>query len=272
MFIFKFFIKSFKFPKLLKSTNEKMWKIIVYFLILVLVSTFPASYEAVKNEGSRLDFIIEDFNREIPINWDIPNNIIIKGGRLITDDDKTYVNKHLDITYIINNKEVIDAKKYTNHIIMSEKSILYIDGKGNYLESFDYKGFSEDQFDFLELELATGDEKVKLFQEFARSIEKSFATQIVLYTVLRNSATQIIINIVYVLLLAGLVQLFKFGYQNFLSYKESVKFVVLAMGLPATITFLMGIFVAAFAPVVFQLSMGMVVMLVILIYGKKTFV
>ncbi|VEU81133.1 DUF1189 family protein [Haploplasma axanthum] len=274
MFLIKYFKNSFEFPKLLKSLDKPFWKIIIYFIVLVLIANFPASYEAVKNDGSRLDFVIEDFSKEIPINWDLPNDIVIKGGKLINNgDQKVYKNKHKDITYIINNQEKItDITQYKNHIILSEESIIYVDGKGKFLEAIGYKGFSDDQFSFKELKISNQENQKILFEKFASSIEKSFSSYTVFYTIVRNNLTQILVNVIYVLILSGLVQLFRFGYQNFISFKDTIKFVVLSMGLASVLAFFSGLLSFPFGPVVFQLTTGMTVMLVMLIFGKKTFV
>ncbi|MDY0277539.1 MAG: DUF1189 family protein [Acholeplasma sp.] len=271
MFIVKFFKKSFQFSDLPKNVHEKMWKFIVYFLLLLLISNFPFIYETVKNDGSKLDFVIEDFDKSIPLNWEIPESISIVGGRLINNDDnKVYTNKHYDITYIINNLEVINVENHKNSIILSKDSIIYVDNEGNYIEALGYKGFT-DTFSFKELNLASGDEKIAMFKEFSNAIEKSFKDQIVLYSILRNIVSQLLINILYVLILAGIVMFFKFGYQKFFSYQESIKFVILSMGLPAILTFIVGLVSFAFSPVVFQLSMGMVVMIVMLVFGRRNF-
>lgn len=273
MFLVKFFKQSFTFKTLLKNANQKLWKLIIYFILLILIANFPATYDAFKSKGSRLDFIIEDFDSSTPLEWDIPENFKISGGLLITNGDtKEYINTHRDITYIINKQEVIeDVNNYKNHIIFFEKNLVYIDSKGNFLEAIDYTGF-EDVFNFRELSLSSMEDKVELFKVFAYSVEKSFAKDIVIFTVLRNNIIQIFINIIYVILLAALIQLFKFGYQDFLSFYDSVKFVILSLGLPAVLSFGIGLLSIGFAPVIFQLASGMTVMLVVLIFGKKTFV
>ena len=271
MFLFKFFKISFNLPKLLSNSNQKLWKIILYFILIILIANFPQTFDVYRHGGSRLDFVIEDFSKEIPIGWILPNDIEISGGKLINNgDNNIYKYEHKGITYIINNTNRIDVNEYKNHIIFSETSLIYIDSDGNYLEEHNYRGF-EDTFRFRELNISHGEEKEALFNTFAKSIELSFSNPIVLYTVLRNNITQIFINIIYVLILAGFVQLFRFRYQNFLTYIDSVKFVVLSLGLPAILSFIIGVLAPAFAPVVFQLASGMTIMLVMLIFSKKTF-
>lgn len=271
MFIFRMFRKSFQFKDLLKNVNEGLWKYIIYFILLVLIANFPQTLEVIRYEGTRLDFVVEDFDSQTPTNWVMPTNIEIRGGKLINNGDTNrYIYEHRGITYIINNTEKIDVNEYKNHIILSEESIMFIDGEGNFLEEFGYTGFT-DIFRFIELNLASGEHKVEVYNEFAKSIERSFSRPIILYTLIRNNLTQIFVNIIYVMILALLVQLFRFKFQEFLSFIGGLKFVILSLGLPALLTLIVGMFSPAFTPVVFQLASGMTIMLVMLVFSKRTF-
>lgn len=273
MFLVRFFKQSFQFPTLLKNANQKLWKIIIYFIILILIANFPANFQVVKEQGSKLDFLIEDFSNEIPVNWDLPDDITVKGGKLITNGNTDeYINTFKGKTYIINKQLKVDnPNNYKNHILLYSESIIYVDSNGNVLEGFNYKGFESDEYSFKALKLAHGDDLNILFNILASSIEKSFSSSIVLFTIIRNNLVQIFINVIYVIILAALVMLFKFAFQDFLTFKESITFVVLSLGLPAVITFGIGLLSFAFAPVVFQLTSGMVVMIVMLVFAKKTF-
>lgn len=269
MFIFKYFKDSFDYKNILIQKDKSLIKLFIFFILMIIIANFPVTYDAYIHEGSRLDFIIEDFSKEQPLDWVLPNDISIKGGTLVNNGIKeTYTYEHKGITYIINNLVVIDAKENKNSVVFNEKSIVYIDKDANVLEGFNYKGFS-DEFYFRELNLSSDAEKRELYEMFAHGIEKSFSNDIILYTVLRNIILQIGINLLYILILSLFVQLFKFGYQNFLSYKEGLMFVLNSIGLPAIISFIIGIISPPFAPVAFQLSSGMVIMLVILTQGKR---
>lgn len=273
MFVIRFFVKSFQFSKIFSSLGEKFWKYIVYGILLIFIANFPSNFQIVKEEGSRLDFLIEDFSIEAPINWDLPDNIEIIGGKLVNNgDSKEYINSHKGKTYIINKiDEKIDKGDYLNHVILFEDSILYIDSEGNFLEGFGYKGFSMEIFRFNDINDANYEDSIIMYQSLAKSLEKSFSSQIVLYTLIRNMIVNLVVNFIYILLLAGLVMFFKFGFQNFINYFESIRLVILCLTLPAVITFLIGLLSFAFAPVLFQLASGMTVMLVLLVFSKKNF-
>jgi len=273
MFLFKYFRKSFDFKNLLTNLKLSKFKILIYFIFIIVIANFPLSYQTIKNNGGKLDFIAESFKKEVPLNWDLPDDIIIKGGKLISNNDKKqYVNKHGNITYIINLQKKLDnINNYKNHIILSEENILFIDDKANFLEVKGYLGFDNDEFKFKELKLASGQEKVAKFNEFGLSLEKSFSKYTIAYTLFRNIVVQIFINIIYVLILSCFIMLFKFKYEKFLSFGQTINFVVLAMGLPSILAFFIGLLSFPFGPVVFQLTVGLIIMMVLLINGRKTF-
>ena len=114
------------------------------------------------------------------------------------------------------------------------------------------------------------DARTEAFQSFALSVEASFSRYIVLYSVITNTMVNMFIQLAFILLLALVLQLFRFGYQHFMSYIDGVKFVILSMGLPTLIGLIVGLYQPAFGSVFFQLSMGLTVMIVMLKYGKKT--
>lgn len=274
MFLVKMFKDSFNFKTLLINFKYKWWQLILYFILLILIANIPLTLEAINNYGTRLDFIIEDFSSgEVPNNWEIPNDIQISGGKLINNGDQTeYTFEFKGITYIINKQgKIEDVDDFKSHIILGEESIVYIDANSNILENHGYIGFQGDTFDFYTLKTHSGEDLVEIYQMFAASIERSFQSEIILFTVVRNNLAQILVNIIYIIVLALLIQLFRFGYANFLNFRQSIKFVILSLGLPATLSFLIGFLSPAFAPVMFQLSSGLVVMFTTLIFGKKLY-
>lgn len=269
MFLINYFKDSFNFKELLVVKKRPMYKIIIYFVIIVFIATFPLTLEAIKNEGSRLDFVIEDF-REVPVSWDFPSGLEIRGYKLNIEEDMEIHYIHKEINYYFIGKDDIVYNDYLNSIVFLNDKIVYINENGNYMEGKDYQAFGL-SYQFDAFRNASQQQKYDLYQEFAEKIESSFSNQIVLYTILRNISIQLFANIIYVLILSLLVQLYKFGYAKFISYLDGLKFVIVSLGAPAMLAFIIGIFSAAFAPVAFQLFSGLVVMLVPLIFGKKIY-
>lgn len=270
MFLVKYFRDSFKYKTIMQTADKTLLKTIIFFVLMIIISTFPMSLDAVRNQGSKLDFIIEDF-KDNEINWEMPTNFEIKGGKLITNgSQEEYRYYYKKTNYVINFQGELDYLNNKNSVIFEEDKITYINDKGEYMVGYGYKGFT-DIFSFKQFEIANPNEKTLLYEQFAKNIEKSFANQIVLFTIIRNTIVQILINFIYAIVLSLLVQLYRFGYEKFMTYKESLKFVLISVALPAVLSFGIGFIAPAFSPVLFQIASGMIVMLVPLIFGKQIY-
>lgn len=268
MFLIKYLKYSFDFKNILKKGEEPFLKVLVYFLLLMLISTFPLSYLIVKHDGTQIDFIIEDM-KDAPRDWNLPiSGASIKGNKLVFLDNKEYLNTHKGITYIFNYQN--DEYELTfKQILLKENNIIYIDGLGNVLESKGYNGFFQDEFDLTNLTRSTESDLNNYFLDFGYGIEKSFSAYIILYALLRNVLITLVINFVFVLLMALLMQLFRLGHAKFLTIMSSLKIVMLASLLPTILSFIFGLIVPGFAPVVFNLTLGLIIMIVMLVFSRK---
>ncbi|MBN2300159.1 MAG: DUF1189 family protein [Acholeplasmataceae bacterium] len=269
MFLARFFRYSFQYSKIMTRVNEKFWKYLIYFVIICMVNIFPLNYLIVKEQGWRLDFIEESFVTQTP-SWNLPDTCSITASRLVCSTDDQYTFEHLGITYIFNyqSSEYDMTKK---QVIFKENEIVYVNGDNAIMTGKNYSGF-EHPVSFLELNLAQGDDRSMMYFEFGQFIESSFSPYIVLYTLLVNSITSIALNMLFIILLSLVLQLFKFGYSKFFTYIDSLKFLMLMTTIPALLSFVIGLFEPAFSPVFYQLGMGISTMLVMLIHGKKIFI
>ncbi|MBU1141234.1 MAG: DUF1189 domain-containing protein [Firmicutes bacterium] len=248
--------------------NEKMWKIIIYFLILSMINLFPMNYLVVKEQGWRLNFVEESFTLETP-DWVLPESCSITASKLMCSTLTEYTYEHQGITYIFNYQGTeYDLTK--KQLLFKENQIIYTNGENASMVGYDYRGFSDTQ-SFLELNLSEGIDRQELYIQFGQSIESTFGPYIVLYTLLVNSITSIGMNMLLLLILSLVLQLFRFGYSKFFTYKDSLKFLVYMMGVPALLSFIVGLVEPAFSPVFFQLGMGISTMIVMLVYGKRYF-
>ncbi|MBU1093494.1 MAG: DUF1189 domain-containing protein [Firmicutes bacterium] len=245
-----------------------MWKIIIYFIILAMINVFPLNYLIVQEQGWRLNFIEESFTLETP-DWVLPESCSILASKLVCSTDLEYTYEHQGITYIFNYQSS-DYDLTKKQVLFKESTIIYSNGEGASMVGYDYKGFSYSQ-SFLELNLSDGAERQVLYAEFGKAIEESFSPYIVLYTLLVNTITSIAMNALFLIILSLVLQLFRFGYSKFFTYLDSIKFLVYIMGVPALLSFFVGLMEPAFSPVLFQLGMGIITMVVMLVYGKKYF-
>ncbi|PKK87284.1 MAG: hypothetical protein CVV63_01560 [Tenericutes bacterium HGW-Tenericutes-8] len=266
MFMGRYLKASFQFDRLLTHSGEKFYKVFLYFMFLSLVYLLPMNLLIVRESGWRIDFIHQDFIDETPT-WDMPAGCKIELDRFFCEIDSKTTLTHQDVTYIFNGTKA-DLDLDFKQMIFTSNYIIYSDGKGNQMQSKGYEGF--ETFNSNSFNLLEDDDRVLGFQAFATSVEASFSQYIVLYSVVTNTFVNMFIQLAFILMLALVLQLFRFGYQHFLSYIEGVKFVILAMGLPTVIGLIVGLYQPAFGSVFFQLSMGLTVMIVMLKYGKKT--
>jgi len=188
---------------------------------------------------------------------------------LVCTDDVTYTYEHKGITYVFNDRsDAFDAN--LKQVIFREKQIIYTNGEGAHMIGHNYQGFS-DELRFQSLNLMTGEDRQSAYVMFASHIEKSFSPYVIFFTVMTNTVVGIGLNILFLILLSLVLQLFRFGYSSFFTYKESLKFLVFLMTLPALLSLIIGMLQPAFSPVFFQLGMGIVTMVVMLVHGKKYF-
>jgi len=265
MFLIQYFKASFQFDTLLTHFDEKFTKLWTYFIVLSLIALFPMNLLIQRQEGFRLDFIEQDFLEESP-NWVLPSNCTIEVNRLTCANTTKTVLTHQDVTYIFNGT-VEDIDLDQKQLILTSDTVIYTDGKGARM-SGSYRGFDE-TFNFNTYNLMDSAEKVDAMLLFARNIEASFSRYTILYAVLTNTGVSILVQFAFVLLLGAVLQLFRFGYQSFPNYFDGLKFIILSMGLPSLIGFIIGIFVPSFGSVFYQLAMGLTIMIVMLKYGKK---
>lgn len=266
MFIVRYLKASFQFDRLLTHFNEKFIKVFIYFIFLSLIYLIPMNYLIVRESGWRMDFIQQDFLDETPV-WDMPAGCIINLNRFYCEDNTVTVLDHADVTYVFNGTKA-DVSKTVKQMVFTKDAMIYSDGRGNQMTSSGYEGFN--YFSSNSFNLETGDLRDIAFTDFAKSVEASFSQYIVLYAVATNTAVNVFIQFIFILLLALVLQLFRFGYQTFFSYLDGIKFVMLSMGLPTIVALIVGLLQPSFGSVFFQLTMGLTVMIVMLKFGRKT--
>lgn len=268
MFLARFFSYSFHYSQIMTKVNEKFWKYFIYFIIITLVNIFPLNYLIVKEQGWRLNFVEESFTLQTP-DWVLPETCGISGSKLVCSTDDSYIYEHMGITYVFN-YQGNDYDMTKKQILFKTDSIVYVNGENATMVGYGYKGFTEN-VNFLSMNLAQGDDKAQMYIAFGQEIEASFSTYIVFYTLMVNTLTSLGLNMLFLLLLALVLQLFRFGYSKFFTFIDSIKFLILMMTVPALLSFGVGLFEPAFSPVFFQLGMGITTMVVMLIYGKRIF-
>lgn len=261
MFIIQYFKNGFSYQHVFKRLIPINVKVVLYFIILTFLSAFPLNYQIIREEGFRLDFIAESFNTSIP---DVMIDCEVSFAGINCQEDVTFT--HQNVTYYIETYD--ESKVYEERsIILSNDRIYYLQEQ-NILESSGYQGFS-DTLDMGLLIFSDQVEKEVLWQAFGEGIEASFGPYIIFNALLTNTVIQFVIQFIFIIFLSFVLQLFKYQLSSFMTYSESLTFIVWMMTLPAVLAVGIALFEPVFASVIYQFLVGIVIMIVMLKYGRK---
>ena len=263
MFLIQYFKRGFQFSKVFEKPLILNVKIIFYFLLLTFFSSFPLNYQIIREDGFRLDFIAQDFMDAEP-NVVIPYTEISMAG-VRSDEDYTFT--HEGINYYVNLNNTYDETYQSPAVIMGPDNILYDNGN-NQLLSQGYRGFS-DLILLHSVNVGSSEDNAIIWQAFGSGVEASFGPYIVIYTMMTNVLVQLLIQSVFIIFLMLVLRLFKYGLSTYMSYKESIVFIILMMTMPSVVSILVGLIEPVFANVIYQLLVGLTIMIVMLKYGRK---
>lgn len=280
MFLVRIFRDSFIFNRVLKLRHEAFWKFVIYFFIISLISLFSFNFTNLRTGGWKLGFVENILLLEKNYDKQLPSSITIRklSGVNSTDGDQLVFfenneGKIIRFWFVTNEGEDFVNTKIdltAEQLIFTNKRTYYVKGDGKVLMIGSYQNFPE-EINFETINTLPNDEKRVQLTIFAETIEKSFGRQNAFFTIMTFSSVQLILYVILVLLLALVLQLFKFVYVDYMSYIEGVKIVISTMTIPSVISFVIGFFTHALTPVIVQLGLGIILMLIMIKYGKKEF-
>ena len=280
MFLVRIFRDSFIFNRVLKLRYEAFWKLGIYFIIISLISLFSFNFTNLRTGGWKLGFVENILLLEKNYDKQLPSSITIRklsgvnstdGDQLlfyennegkiirfwfVTNESEDFVNTNIDLT--------------AEQLIFTNKKTYYVKGDGKGLMIGSYQNFPE-EISFETINTLPDNERRVQLTILAETIEKSFGRQNAFFTIVTFSSVQLALYVVLVLLLALVLQLFRFVYVDYMSYIDGVKIVISTMTIPSVISFIIGFFTHALTPVIVQLGLGIILMLIMIKYGKKEF-
>lgn len=280
MFLVRIFRDSFIFNRVLKLRYEAFWKLGIYFIIISLISLFSFNFTNLRTGGWKLGFVENILLLEKNYDKQLPSSITIRklsgvnstdGDQLlfyennegkiirfwfVTNESEDFVNTNIDLT--------------AEQLIFTNKRTYYVKGDGKGLMIGSYQNFPE-EISFETINTLPDNERRVQLTILAETIEKSFGRQNAFFTIVTFSSVQLALYVVLVLLLALVLQLFRFVYVDYMSYIDGVKTVISTMTIPSVISFIIGFFTHALTPVIVQLGLGIILMLIMIKYGKKEF-
>lgn len=276
MFLVRYFRDSFNFKKVLPLRKEPFWKILIYFIIIATISLFSFNFTNLRVGGWKLGFVEANFLSVENLNVKLPDQISIGplGLRSRTNENQIVIYKDSKagdiIFYFLVDGDIKDVSSETRQMVFTKDTVYYFKGDTTVIVG-DYNGFNtEVRFEEINIER---DNKLRneMLSSLANNIEKSFGKQNAFYTIVNYSVIQIAMYIVLILILAAVLQLFRFGYVQFMSYFEGIKIVVLTMTIPSILAFIVGFFTHAFGPIIIQFGIGIILMVIMLKYAKHEF-
>lgn len=263
MFIIRLFKQSFQFRTIFEVIKPINIQIIIYFIFISLISAFPLNYQIIRENGFRLDFIVEDFNQSKPNLVTFPCSFQASG--MTCDDDFSFTHQGIDYVFVVD--EVVDVSIYQEALLFDETGITYVK-EGLSLNSNGYQGFFE-TLDMSQIRFLDPLDNALLYDSFAQHIEQSFSPYVIVYTLFTNTMIHIFVQMIFIVFLMAVLRLFKYNLSRFMTVSESFSFVVMMMTLPAALSVMVALVEPVIASVVYQFLVGIVILIVMLKIGRK---
>ena len=268
MFILKYFKNSiFSLKGIYELKSEKVFKILIYFIFMSLLSLLPHNIEIIREKGFKLGFISEVYkedNKTMLINTKA--EVVGFAGLRCSDDFKVeyYEFKDYDLVIDYNNEYDIKTNNKEKAVLILQKTeVLYYDQnrafmRGNY-DSFDRDiRFSELRFND------------SIYQELFTNLEKSFYSYIIFFSIINNVMVQTGMYLIMIILMAIILSFLKYGFSKKMKFIEIVKILVLSMTLPSVIVFILGWFgLFGLTPVIMNFMIGGIGLLVMTKVAKN---
>lgn len=279
----KFLSKCFTFKGIFSVRDYKKGPVILLFIILVFVTSFPLNMAIIKNNGWKsLNTVTHSWRTTLP-SWlpqDLPNDFVISknGLEAPVGNDNTYAFESTDANalktrlvinptkensgisktlYTENNILTFDeagnvsSENYERTILLCKDKIIYYGTNGQILKG-NYHNV-EQPINFTSLKLNGKEEAIKLLDV----IDGAFSDMMIFSNLAINTGTQLILNIIFVIVEAAIFMLVRIKYQKVTTFSQNINIVIASMVIPSLISFLAGILniieFSSFTVVLFQL-------------------
>ncbi|MFU8786838.1 MAG: DUF1189 family protein [Candidatus Izemoplasmataceae bacterium] len=234
------------------------YQFVIYFLIINLFMLLPLSISVIYMRDIDYGRFGMDFHENIPA-WlpdDLPNDCRILNQELycetnevfeyeITNRDQTY-KVYLNVSDNVSDA-YLNEELGTYAIILQESRIVINLDEGQRFV-LTYSGF--EPIDFAEIKQLDQEEAAYLFFDgLYRSLQPFMILPLLLYSV----GGMILLNALYIVIIAGAAMIFKLSVTPFLTYKNMLKLFILAATVPAIVNFSLGVFgLSPFTSIVFN--------------------
>lgn len=255
----RFFVDSFQVKKIYNLKDTKGVKVFFYFLLLILIISFPLNLKIIQSGGWDLYDFTAGIRQSYP-DWlpaDLPEDIEISSTGMYYEDttNSVFLTTNLDDQdlYIVISP-LNDYVATDRTLVFDADNISYYDADGNFMFSADYSRVSG-VVRFYDLQLGT---QANAVEKFCSVIEDSFGGYAQFKSIIYNTAINLLLNVIMIFTVSLLFLFIRIRYQKVTNYKENVYIVIASMTIPAMLGMIIGLTgvmeLSAFSVVIFQFA------------------
>jgi maltodextrin utilization protein YvdJ len=239
----KFFTDSFRINRIYSLKNTKGTTLVFYFLLLILIISFPLNLQIIRSSGWDLYNFTAGIREQYP-DWlpsQLPDDIEISASGMYYEDTTnreylTYNNQDEDLYIVIS--PLGDYVPYDRTLMFEENQISYYDENGQYMFSADYSKITS-VVSFYDLQFM---EQAQAVNKFCGVIEDSFSGYAQFKSIILNTVINFVLNTLLIFVVSAMFLLIRFNYQKVTSFGENLRIMVSSMTIPAMISFVVGLF------------------------------
>jgi len=261
----KLFVGSFSPKGIFNQRDASLKSIILYFIFLIFVISFPLNLQIIRSGGWDLYDFTTGINQNHP-DWlptNLPSDIYIssEGMQYIDPVVSTFqtTNGNGDILYIIF-APVETYYVFSRSLVFEPNTITYYNENGNQVFSVGYSNI-QDSVSFNELQFMTQSEAVN---KFTAMIDQAFSSFAIFKSIFLYTGITLLMNLLLVIIVSAIFIFIRIRFQRVTTFNQNLRIVIASMTLPSMLGFVIGILeivdLTAFSVVIFQLMTPLIAM------------
>lgn len=269
-----FFVRSFSLKGIWENRDAVKKHLWFYFVLLILLVSFPLNYQIVKTGGWALFDFTSSLRQDIP-QWmpsGLPEDVAISsaGMEWFSEQATTLAGtNHAGETLLYVFQPAGTYAGVERALVFYPSRIVYYEQGGSERLSTNYQNVAE-RIEFIDLQMLSTATAV---DRFAAMVESAFSPYAIFRSVLTNFGINVFLNALLVLAVATIFLLVRVNYQKITDFRQNLRIILSAMTIPAMIAFGIGLIgvmeVNAFSAVVFQFFSPLIAIVAMFRGAKK---